>query len=49
MFQKMRLIKDLFVKTKALLGQEKKGREREGGREKEGGRRVRHTQRGRSE
>ena len=33
MFQKMRLIKDLFVETKALPGQEEKGRER-GGRER---------------
>ena len=36
MFQKMRPIKDLFIKTKALLGQEKKGREREGGERKKG-------------
>ena len=29
MFQKMRLIKDLFVRTKALPGQEEKEREKE--------------------
>ena len=29
MFQKMRLIKDIFVRTKALPGQEKKEREKE--------------------
>ena len=34
MFQKMRLIKDLFVRTKALPGQEEKEREKE--REREG-------------
>ena len=59
MFQKMRLIKDLFVRTKALPGQKKK-RERKGGKERGGerkgkgererrGRIVRHTQRGRIE
>ena len=38
MFQKMRLIKDLFVRTKALPGQEKKERKREigGGKERGG-------------
>ena len=38
MFQKMRLIKDLFVRTKALPGQEEKERKRERGREEVEGR-----------
>ena len=37
MFQKMRLIKDLFVRTKALPGQEEKEREKERERGKERG------------
>ena len=43
----MRLIKDLFVRTKALPGQEEKERERE--REREGGENISALVRGRIE
>ena len=50
MFQKMRLIKDLFVRTKALPGQEEKEKEKERGKERGGERKWKgERERGRGE